>query len=79
MGMSKSVKVILSLVLVVFLALATTKIEARVINYRDLRKDHSKECDRANPDSCKKQVANPYTRGCSASTRCRRAPGATNQ
>ncbi|CAL9237901.1 unnamed protein product [Arabidopsis halleri] len=72
MGMSKSVKVILSLVLVVFLALAATKTEAKVINYRDLyRGDHSRNCDRANPASCKKQEANPYRRGCETTLHCR--------
>ncbi|CAH2047899.1 unnamed protein product [Thlaspi arvense] len=72
MGMSKSVKVILSLFLVVFLAFAATNIEARAINYRDLNNgDHSSGCDKANPATCKKRPVNPYNRGCEESHRCR--------
>ncbi|ESQ29280.1 hypothetical protein EUTSA_v10024096mg [Eutrema salsugineum] len=72
MKMSKSLKVILSLVFIVFLALAATKIEARAINYRDLiRGDHGMPCDKAKPGSCTKQPANPYKRGCEESQHCR--------
>ena len=69
--MSKSVKMIFSLVLVVFLALAATNVEARYINYRDLGSDHSLNCDKAHPITCKKQEANPYQRGCERGERCR--------
>ncbi|EOA34830.1 hypothetical protein CARUB_v10022412mg [Capsella rubella] len=73
MGMSKSVKFILSLVLVVFLALAATKTEAsKFIDYGDLKRgDHSRNCDRARPESCQKEQVNPYRRGCEKSQRCR--------
>ncbi|XP_019083636.1 PREDICTED: protein RALF-like 9 [Camelina sativa] len=76
MGMSKSVKVILSLALVVFLALAATTTEAKYIDYGDMnRGDHARNCDKARPESCKKVEANPYKRGCELATRCRRNPG----
>ena len=72
MRMSTNVKVLVSLVLVVFLALAATNIEARYINYRDLGSgDHSLACDKANPSTCKKQEVNPYHRGCETAERCR--------
>ncbi|XP_018437681.1 protein RALF-like 15 [Raphanus sativus] len=70
--MSKNVKVFVSLVLVVFLALAATNIEARYINYGDLNGgDHALACDKANPGSCKKQEVNHYRRGCETEERCR--------
>ncbi|CAN7111469.1 protein RALF-like 15 [Brassica rapa] len=72
MRMSKNVKVLVSLVLVVFLALAATNIEARYIDYRDLNSgDHSLACDKAKPSTCKKQEANHYHRGCETVERCR--------
>ncbi|CAA7029743.1 unnamed protein product [Microthlaspi erraticum] len=75
MGMSKNLKVVLSLVFLVFFALAATKLEARAIDYRDLyRGDHARACDKAHPETCKKQQANPYTRGCEKTNRCRNAP-----
>ena len=75
--MSKSIKVILSLALVVFLALAATKVEAtRYITYPAIdRGDHAVHCDKAHPNTCKKQVANPYRRGCGTIERCRRDTG----
>ncbi|VYS49669.1 unnamed protein product [Arabidopsis thaliana] len=73
MGMSKSIKVILSLALVVFLALAGTKVEAtRYITYPAIdRGDHAVHCDKAHPNTCKKKQANPYQRGCEKINRCR--------
>ncbi|VVA93808.1 unnamed protein product [Arabis nemorensis] len=73
MGMSKSLKVILSLALIVFMALAATKVEAgRYINYRDLDGgDHARMCDKRFPETCKKHQANPYHRGCENIERCR--------
>ncbi|CAF2152959.1 unnamed protein product [Brassica rapa] len=72
MRMSKNVKVLVSLVLVVLLALAATNIEARYINYRDLRSgDHSLACDKAKPSTCTKQEVNRYQRGCETADRCR--------
>ncbi|KAF8053212.1 hypothetical protein N665_1449s0015 [Sinapis alba] len=72
MGMSKSIKFIFSLALVVFLALAATKIEARYIDYRALHNgDPSFGCSKIHPIFCKKQQANPYTRGCEPGQRCR--------
>ncbi|ESQ29279.1 hypothetical protein EUTSA_v10024053mg [Eutrema salsugineum] len=72
MRMSKSLKVILSFVFVVFLALAAIKTEARTLNYRDLiRGDHDRLCDKAKPGSCTKQPVNPYRRGCEGSQHCR--------
>ena len=70
--MSKNGKVFVSLVLVVFLALAATNIEAkRFLGYGGLHNgDHSLVCDKANPSTCKKQEANPYHRGCEAAERC---------
>ncbi|KAL0718802.1 hypothetical protein Bca4012_068125 [Brassica carinata] len=70
MGMSKNVKVIVSLVLVVFLALEATNIEARYIDYHAMHGDHSLACDKAKPWTCKKQEANPYHRGCEKAERC---------
>nr|VDD29626.1 unnamed protein product [Brassica oleracea] len=64
MGMSESIKVIVSLFLVVLLALAATQTESRYINYHALHGDHSLICDKvSNPSTCKKEEANPYTRG----------------
>ncbi|CAH8352580.1 unnamed protein product [Eruca vesicaria subsp. sativa] len=72
MGMSTSVKVIVSILLAVFLALAATSTEARFINYRDLsRGDHALACNKAKPGTCKKQEVNPYHRGCESAERCR--------
>ncbi|WZZ86477.1 hypothetical protein YC2023_115056 [Brassica napus] len=71
MGMSESIKVIVSLFLVVLLALAATQTESRYINYHALHGDHSLICDKANPSTCKKEEANPYTRGCEIIDRCR--------
>ncbi|WZZ86481.1 hypothetical protein YC2023_115060 [Brassica napus] len=71
MGMSESIKVIVSLFLVVLLALAATQTESRYINYHALHGDHSLICDKANPSTCKKEEANPYTRGCEKIDRCR--------
>ncbi|KFK40689.1 hypothetical protein AALP_AA2G028700 [Arabis alpina] len=72
MGMSKNLKVILSFVFLVFLALAATKVEAgRFINYGDLNSgDHSLRCDKRFPQTCKKHEANPYHRGCETVERC---------
>lgn len=75
MGMSKNRKVVLSVVFLVFFALAATSIEARAIDYRDLyRGDRAKACDKAHPETCKKQPANPYKRGCEIANRCRNTP-----
>ncbi|CAN6924621.1 hypothetical protein Bca4012_089732 [Brassica carinata] len=72
MRMSTNVKVLVSLVLVVLLALAATNIEARYINYRDLPSgSHSLSCDKANPSTCAKQEVNRYQRGCETADRCR--------
>ncbi|CAH8256233.1 unnamed protein product [Arabidopsis lyrata] len=73
MGMSKSIKVILSLALVVFLALASIKVEAtRYITYPSINHgDHATHCDKAHPNTCKKKEANPYKRGCEILERCR--------
>ncbi|XP_019085786.1 PREDICTED: protein RALF-like 9 [Camelina sativa] len=74
MGMSKSVMVIVSLVLVVFLALAATKTEASVKKYIDYGAFTNDEinCDKAHKANCKKkEVKNPYTRGCYKTHRCR--------
>ncbi|CAN8245113.1 unnamed protein product [Cochlearia groenlandica] len=72
MGMSKTLKTIVSLALLMFLAFAATNVEAKVIDYRDLyRGDHSKMCDKAHPETCKKEVANPYRKGCELIKRCR--------
>ena len=76
MGMSKSIKVIFSLTLVVFLALAATKLEARYIDYHALRGgDHEFGCSKLHPNFCKKQETNPYTRGCEPGERCRESEG----
>ncbi|WZZ13414.1 hypothetical protein YC2023_106503 [Brassica napus] len=69
--MSESIKVIVSLFLVVLLALAATQTESRYINYHALHGDHSLICDKAHPNTCKKEEANPYTRGCETIDRCR--------
>ena len=72
MRMSKNVKVFVSLVLVVFLALAATNTEARYINYRDLSNgDHALACDKAKPWTCKEQEVNHYHRGCETDEHCR--------
>ncbi|CAN6971349.1 protein RALF-like 9 [Brassica rapa] len=71
MGMSESIKVIVSLFLVVLLALAATQTESRYINYHALHGDHSLICDKAHPNTCEKEEANPYTRGCETIDRCR--------
>ncbi|KAG2279756.1 hypothetical protein Bca4012_047849 [Brassica carinata] len=72
MGMSKSIKVIVSLALVVFLAFAATKIEAaRTIDYPTLNKDHGLACDKLHPKICKKQEINHYQKGCEESEHCR--------
>ena len=75
--MSKSIKVILSLALVVFLALAATKVEAtRYITYPAIdRGDHAVHCDKAHPNTCKKKQANPYRRGCGVLEGCHRETG----
>ncbi|CAH8256235.1 unnamed protein product [Arabidopsis lyrata] len=77
MGMSKSIKVILSLALVVFLALATTKVEAtRYISYPSINTgDHAPHCDKAHPHTCWKKEANPYRRGCGVLEGCHRETG----
>ncbi|VYS49668.1 unnamed protein product [Arabidopsis thaliana] len=78
MGMSNSIKVILSLALVVFLALAGTKVEAsvRYITYPAIdRGDHAVHCDKAHPNTCKKKQANPYRRGCGVLEGCHRETG----
>ncbi|KAL1191678.1 Protein RALF-like 9 [Cardamine amara subsp. amara] len=74
MGMSKSVKVILSLALAVFLALAANKIEAtKYIDYGPIKSgNHGIMCDRTRPETCKLPEANPYTRGCEDINRCHR-------
>ncbi|KAF3537888.1 hypothetical protein F2Q69_00018797 [Brassica cretica] len=71
--MSKSIKVIVSLAFVVFLAFAATKIEAaRTIDYHVIEKgDHAFGCDRLHPQSCKKQAASHYHKGCEESQHCR--------
>ncbi|CAN7037738.1 hypothetical protein BRARA_B00540 [Brassica rapa] len=72
MGMSKSIKVIVSLAFVVFLAFAATKIEAaRTIDYAALDKDHALACDKLNPKTCKKQEMSHYSKGCEQSEHCR--------
>ncbi|CAH8315780.1 unnamed protein product [Eruca vesicaria subsp. sativa] len=78
MGMSKIIKVIVSLALVVFLALAATKTEAKLmppqwLKYEPIKiGDHSFGCDKEkHPKSCKPEQANPYHRGCHPSQRCR--------
>ncbi|KFK40691.1 hypothetical protein AALP_AA2G028900 [Arabis alpina] len=77
MAMSKNLKMILSLALIVFMALAATKTEAiRYIHYGDLNfGDHSLRCDKRFPQTCKKHEANPYQRGCETIERCRRHVG----
>ncbi|XP_018464858.1 protein RALF-like 9 [Raphanus sativus] len=73
MGISKTIKVIFSMALVVFLALAATKIEARYIDYGALHHgDPSFGCSKLHPQFCKKQEANPYARGCETIERCDR-------
>lgn len=70
--MSKSIKVIVSLVFVVFLALAATNIEAaRYIEYPSLFKgNHALHCDGTNTKKCERKEANPYDRGCTVSQHC---------
>ncbi|KAH0857526.1 LOW QUALITY PROTEIN: hypothetical protein HID58_085787 [Brassica napus] len=66
------IKVIFSLALIVFLALAATKIDARYIDYHSLRGgDHGFGCSKLHPIFCKKEEANPYTRGCEPGQHCR--------
>ncbi|KAL1200072.1 Protein RALF-like 9 [Cardamine amara subsp. amara] len=76
MGMSKSVKVILSLALVVFLALSATKVEARYIGYGGMHANHGIMCDRTRPATCKQPEVNPYIRGCEKAERCSRGGSA---
>ena len=72
MGMSKSIRVIFSLVIVVFLALSATKIEARYIDYGALHNgDPSFGCSELHPQFCKKDEANHYSRGCEPGEHCR--------
>ncbi|CAA7029741.1 unnamed protein product [Microthlaspi erraticum] len=79
MGMSKNLKVVLSLVFLVFLALVATTTEARDPKYIDYRGiaagDHARNCDKARPWTCKKDDANDYSRGCTKENRCDRAAG----
>ncbi|KAL0728138.1 hypothetical protein Bca4012_024231 [Brassica carinata] len=72
MGMSKSMKVIVSLALVVFLALEATNIEAvRDIDYNAIKQgDHDLSCAER-PSSCKRVEVNRYHEGCENSKHCR--------
>ena len=75
MGMSKSIKVIVSLAFLVFLALAATKIEAaRHIEYPPIRSgDAAHGCDVHHSKKCEKREANHYHRGCESNEHCRSA------
>ena len=79
--MSKSIKVIVSLAFVVFLALAATKMEAtrtisieatRSISYGAIYSgDHAIGCDVHHPQNCQRKEANHYHEGCQNNQHCR--------
>ncbi|CAH8315815.1 unnamed protein product [Eruca vesicaria subsp. sativa] len=72
MGMSKIIKVIVSLALVVFLALAATKIEAEAVDYDVLIHGNTKACDtNKHPHGCPMEKVNRYRIGCHPSQHCR--------
>ncbi|XP_010473875.1 PREDICTED: protein RALF-like 20 [Camelina sativa] len=63
--------VIQSFALMIIIAIVTSTTEAKTIGNPAMRTDEPKGCPPGSPPSCKMQPANPYTRGCEPSHRCR--------